>query len=283
MWLGDLDGVHHFGLRFADADATDRVTVEVHRDQFLRTTLAELGGIGALHDAEVQLALGAGLLGADGGPVERTLDGGLQVTVGCPVWGAFVEQHCDVGAKFALDGHRFPRTKEEHLAAEVRAKLDAVVSHLANLGQTVNLKPAAVGEDRLVPVHEPVQSAGLADDVQSRAEEQVIRVAEQNLRPYLFEFAQVERLDAGLRADRHEHRRVDHAARGRQPAKTRLATWAGFKQLIHSREDRRISLARRRLTTHPRREAQQFSWPDRWQAAGAPGARRWQGRHPGGR
>ena len=36
-------------------------------------------------------ALGAGLLGADGGPVERTLDGGLQVTVGCTVWRALVE------------------------------------------------------------------------------------------------------------------------------------------------------------------------------------------------
>ena len=33
---------------------------------------------------------------------------------------ALVKQHRDVGAKLALNRHRFPRAKEERLAAEVR-------------------------------------------------------------------------------------------------------------------------------------------------------------------
>ena len=109
MLFGNLDGVHHLRLRLTDADATDGIAVEVHRHQFLSTTLAQLGGIGALHNAKVQLALGAGLPGADGGPTKRAPDGSLQFTVGCAVRRAFVEQHCDVRTQFALDGHRFFR------------------------------------------------------------------------------------------------------------------------------------------------------------------------------
>ena len=105
------------------------------------------------------------------------------------------------GTEFALDGHRFFRAEEQRLAAEMRLKLDAVISHFSNLCQAINLKTAAVGEDRLVPVHEPMQAAGLADDVHAGTEEQVVRIAEQNLRANLVEFAQVKRLDAGLRAE----------------------------------------------------------------------------------
>ena len=63
-----------------------------------------------------------------------------------------------------------------------------------------------------------MQTAGLADDVHAGPEEEVVRVAEQNLRADLIEFAQVECLNGGLRADRHEDRRVDRTALGGQPA-----------------------------------------------------------------
>ena len=45
----------------------------------------------------------------------------------------------------------------------------------------------------------------------------MVSVAQNDLRAHLAQFPRVERLDTGLRADRHEHRRIDHAPRGRQP------------------------------------------------------------------
>src|ERR1039457_1378131 len=95
----------------------------------------------------------------------------------------------------------------------MRTEFHAVFLHLANFCQTKNLKPAAVGENWLVPIHEFVQTAGGADDIKSGTQIEVISVAENYLRAHLVKLARVERLDAGLRADGHEHGRLDDAAR----------------------------------------------------------------------
>ena len=95
----------------------------------------------------------------------------------------------------------------------MRAKFDAMLLHFANFGEAENLKAAAVGEDRLFPVHKLVQSVSGADYVKAGAQIQMVCVAENDLRVHLVQFARVERLDAGLRADGHEHRRLDDAVR----------------------------------------------------------------------
>src|SRR5271170_2759862 len=112
----------------------------------------------------------------------------------------------------------------------MRTKFDAVFFYFANFGEAENLEAAAVGENRLVPIHELVQTAGGADDIKAGTQIQMIGVAENDLRVHLLEFAWVKRLDAGLRADRHEHRRLDDAVRGGQTAEPRFGVRIGFKQ-----------------------------------------------------
>jgi hypothetical protein len=47
------------------------------------------------------------------------------------------------------------------------------------------------------------------------------------------QFARIERLDAGLRADRHEHGRLDDAASRGQFSKTRFRVRVSFEEFKH--------------------------------------------------
>ena len=51
--------------------------------------------------------------------------------------------------------------------------------------------------------------------------------------PISRQFARVERLDAGLRADGHEHRRIHDAVRGGQSSQARFGVRIGFEQFKH--------------------------------------------------
>ena len=73
------------------------------------------------------------------------------------------------------------------------------------------------------PIDEPVQPARGADDVQPGADVEVIGIAEDDLGAHLAQLARVNRLDAALRADGHEDRRIHDAMRRGQPAQARLA------------------------------------------------------------
>jgi hypothetical protein len=64
----------------------------------------------------------------------------------------------------------------------------------------------------------------------------MICIAENDLRAHLVKFARVERLDAGLRADGHEHGRFDDAARSGHPAKSRFGVRIGFEKFKHRAE-----------------------------------------------
>ena len=63
-----------------------------------------------------------------------------------------------------------------------------------------------------------MQAAGGLDDLHAGPDVEMVGVAKENLRAHFAQLARVERLDAGLRADRHEDRRLDHAAGGGQAA-----------------------------------------------------------------
>src|SRR5262249_51009586 len=77
--------------------------------------------------------------------------------------------------------------------------------------QAIDLKAAAVGKDRPVPVHEPVQAAQIGNHLIARTQGEVIRVAEDYLRPDALQFIRRESLDCRLRADGHEGGRFDDA------------------------------------------------------------------------
>jgi hypothetical protein len=92
--------------------------------------------------------------------------------------------------------------------------------NLVDAGEREHLEAARVGEDRPLPAGEPVQAAGGADDLEARAQVQVVGVAEDDpgVEGRRLELAGGHGLDRALGADRHEHRQRDRAARGVQPA-----------------------------------------------------------------
>ncbi len=99
-------------------------------------------------------------------------------------------------------------------AVEDRAELDAVVGELERVGEAEDLEAARVGEDGAVPVHERVQTAGVAHDVGTGAQVEVVGVGEQHLRADVVQLRRGDALDGRAGADRHEDRRLDGTVGG---------------------------------------------------------------------
>ena len=100
----------------------------------------------------------------------------------------------------------------------MRAKDDALVADLAQLGQRHHLEAAGVGEDRTRPVHERVQAAEGRDPLGARPQHQVIGVGKHDLGAQAPQLVWQHALDGRLRADRHEGRRLHLAVRRRNLA-----------------------------------------------------------------
>jgi hypothetical protein len=101
----------------------------------------------------------------------------------------------------------------------VRAEQDAVFRDLAQIAQAKDLEAARVGQNRARPRHEAVQAAQLADQFVSGAEEQVIRIGQDDVGvEFAFEIALHHPLDGGLRPDGHKYRSFDDAVSGVNPA-----------------------------------------------------------------
>ena len=103
----------------------------------------------------------------------------------------------------------------------MRTELHALLLDLAHLGERKHLKSAAVGQNRLVPVHELMQSAQLPNDFMAGSQEQVIGVRQQNLRADLVHLVRAHGLDGCLRADGHENGGLHIAVRQVQRAAAR--------------------------------------------------------------
>ena len=238
MRHGHFNGLQHLRLRLADTHTADGVTIKIHFDQRFCALLAQRGIVAALHDAENFLSVRARQRATLARPANGALDSEALLFRGRIVRRTFVKNHRDVGAKHALDFHGFFRADKQKRTIQVRTKFHAVFLHLANFCEAENLKAPAVGENRQLPIHELVQSAGSRDDFQAGPDVQVISVAEDDLRAALQKFARVHRLDAGLRADGHINRRVHDAVRGGQFAEPRFGRRVGFKKFKHRAQDK---------------------------------------------
>jgi len=75
-----------------------------------------------------------------------------------------------------------------------------------------DLKPAAVGQDRPVPEHHPVQPTELLDQLVTWSEAEVIGVGQHHLGAGGADLIDGQSLDSRLRADGHEGRGLDIAA-----------------------------------------------------------------------
>ena len=146
---------------------------------------------------------------------------------------AFVEHHRDIAPERGLDLHRDLRRDERRRTIDVVLKIDALFRDLAQLRQRENLVTAAVGQDRPIPIHEPMQSAEFSNHVEPRPNEQMIRVPENDLRLQLNQLARADRFHAPLRPHRHKRRRLDHAVRGGEPPASGLRSVVPGEQLKH--------------------------------------------------
>jgi|GEM_PF-6048796 len=93
--------------------------------------------------------------------------------------------------------------------------MGAVFGEFAPVGEGKDLIPAGVGEDRAGPLHERVKPAGLFEDFGAGPEVEVVRIAEDDLRPDVrHEFARRNGLHRADGAHGHEDGRLDGAVRG---------------------------------------------------------------------
>jgi len=159
------------------------VPVEAELADLRDRAAAELGVGRALRDPEEELALGTRDSELAPRPQGRAPDGLGKLGRRNVCGRTDVETHCDVGAERSLDRRDRLRREASGSAVVDGAERDAVVvDGRDRVAQREDLKPTGVGKDRPLPAHEAVQAAELGDQVLSRAEVQVIGVAEQDRR-----------------------------------------------------------------------------------------------------
>jgi hypothetical protein len=130
-----------------------------------------------------------------------------------------IKRHRDVRAQQRLDLHRAFRCEPMRRAVQVRRERHAIVVDAPQIGEAEDLEAPGIGEDGPVPGHEPVEATQPCDTLGSRTQVEVIRVSEDDLGTRGAKIARRQRLDGGLRADRHERRRVDDAMSGLESAR----------------------------------------------------------------
>jgi hypothetical protein len=110
-----------------------------------------------------------------------------------------------------LHGNRMLRREPVQRAVEVRAERHPVVVDRAHLAQADHLVAAGVGQDRPFPGHEVMKAAQPLNAFVAGSQVEVVGIGQDHLSAYLGQIVGIERLDRGVRANRHEHRRVDRA------------------------------------------------------------------------
>ena len=85
---------------------------------------------------------------------------------------------------------------------------------LSKLSQRIQLKSAAVCQDRMIPGHESMKSAHFPDDFRTRPEMQMIGVAQGHLAAHPFQIlGRYAPFDGSPRRHIHENRSLDDAMR----------------------------------------------------------------------
>ena len=125
-------------------------------------------------------------------------------------------------------------------------KTACFLGHLDEMGEAEQLESAAVGQDRAVPAHEAVQPAQRGDRLFAGPQREMIGVAQDHLRPGGAELFDLQALDAGLGADRHEGRHLHVAVRRREdrPASSeRASVCSRRKEKMMMTDDEYVAVA----------------------------------------
>src|SRR5512146_846634 len=154
---------------------------ETDLDRSLRRLAPQLRVHPSLHDSEESLRLVRPLLLRFGlepwrlalvrfevvfaplSPARRHLHRLLRPASLRRIFRALVERHDDVRAEPDLGFNRLLRGEEVPRAVQVRLECHTLLGHFPQLTQAEYLEPAGVGQDGLVPGHEPLYSAEFPD------------------------------------------------------------------------------------------------------------------------
>ena len=134
---------------------------------------------------------------------------------------AIIENHHDVRTESNLDIDCLFRTQEMRGSIQMRLEPDTVFINIPQRAQAEYLVTTTVGQYRTVPCHKPMQSSQLTDRLLSRPQEEVIRIAQENLDAQVVQLIGRHRLDCGLRAHGHENRSLYKSVRRMQTAAAR--------------------------------------------------------------
>jgi len=122
-------------------------------------------------------------------------------------------------------------------AVDVGLEMHALLGDPPQGAEAEDLEPAAVGEDGAVPVHEPVETPVVPDQLVARTQVEVVGVAEDDLGPRLLEPRRGHGLDGSLRPHGHEDGRAHLAVGCRHPAEARPGVPVGLQELETIRHD----------------------------------------------
>src|SRR4029077_18870111 len=89
---------------------------------------------------------------------------------------ALIERHHNVGAQCDLDLHRALRSKEVTRTVQSRAELRSRLRNFAQLGQAEDLNATGISKNAVLPRHEAMQPAHLANSFVPRPKIQVVSV-----------------------------------------------------------------------------------------------------------
>src|SRR2546426_2022646 len=107
------------------------------------------------------------------------------------------------------------RREEVFRAVEMRAETPAFGGDFTQIRKTEDLIPSRVGENRMGPGHELVQTAELADEFVAGSQIEMIGIREDNFGAELLERFLTQALNGRGGADGQEERRFDRAVRRR--------------------------------------------------------------------
>jgi hypothetical protein len=205
--------IHH-GFGFAHAQAADTIAGKIHIGKRLCAFDSQILIKRALNDAEQRLILARVRRLAALRPPVGALPRVLRAPVIARIWRTLVKRHRNIRSKILLHLHGNLRRQKFSGTVNMRLEHHPIVGDLVDLRQGVNLEPAAVGQNRTIPVHKPMQTAGISDNLRSRPQKKMIGIGKDDLCAALLQFVRRNPLHRRLRPNRHENRRLNHAMRG---------------------------------------------------------------------
>ncbi len=187
------------------------------------------------------------------GPIVRAVHGFLAVSALVRV-GALVERHDDIGAEIFLDSDRLFGREAVAGAVDVTLERYPFIVDLVDVAQRENLEPARIGQNRVGPIHELVQSTQIGDDFITRPQVEMVRICQNQAGLHGFQLSRGDGLDRCLGSHRGKKRGFQGAMRRMKnpgPGLAILGDQFEFEVGIHNRARlyRKIDLHDFRLRT----------------------------------